>query len=187
MNTPRLVLIDMDNVIADLDGHLLRVWGERYPNEPTVKPEDRKSHWIGDNFTKEQDTRIRAMVREPQFFADLPAIPGSIEAIKEMIAMGYEVRVCTSPLSHHKTCINEKCGWIREMFDEEFVNRLIVTRDKDLIFGDVLIDDAPEVKAKLRTPVWKHIIFDAPYNQEVTDRPRMHWGNWREVFNQLYT
>merc|ERR1719487_2609385 len=50
------------------------------------------------------------------------------------------------------------------------------------MIGDVLIDDKPEVKGKMGG-MWEHIIFDAPYNQEVEgDRLRLHaWTDWKGV------
>jgi len=52
--------------------------------------------------------------------------------------------------------------------------------------GDLLIDDKPLIQGAVR-PCWKHILFDAPYNRDVADRPRINWSNWRNVLaGELY-
>lgn len=184
MSHPSVILVDMDNVLADLDGQFLRIWKERYPAVPAPELEEREHHWIGHHFAVEHDASVRALVREPGFLRGLPPIPGAIEAIRQMTENGFDVLVCTAPFSHHSTCLQEKQDWINQHFDEEFVNRLIVTRDKTLIAGDILIDDAPEIQGR-RKPLWKYILFDAPYNQKNNGIPRLDWINWREVLSQV--
>jgi 5'-nucleotidase len=59
------------------------------------------------------------------------------------------------------------------------VARIIVSKDKALVHGDVLVDDKPEIKGAL-TPAWHHVIFDQPYNRQIGGI-RMTWENWRNV------
>jgi len=49
--------------------------------------------------------------------------------------------------------------------------------------GDVLIDDKPKITGA-HFPVWKQLLFDAPYNGHVTDRPRLH--RWVDVDSLLH-
>jgi len=53
-------------------------------------------------------------------------------------------------------------------------------KDKTLIIGDILIDDKPEIKG-ISTPNWEHIIFDQPYNKNITNKKRINWDNFKEV------
>ena len=58
---------------------------------------------------------------------------------------------------------------------------------RQLVQGHLLIDDKPLIEGAAK-PRWKHILFDAPYNRQVTDRPRITWANWRNVLaGELYT
>jgi hypothetical protein len=41
------------------------------------------------------------------------------------------------------------------------VNRVILTHDKTLVRGDVLIDDKPGITGNM-IPAWKHLVFDSP-------------------------
>lgn len=80
----------------------------------------------------------------------------------------------------------EKYLWVEKHLGREATNRLILTKDKTLVRGDILIDDKPHIAGAMR-PQWKHIVYDAPYNRERKDVPRMTWQNWRNVLaGELY-
>ena len=69
--------------------------------------------------------------------------------------------------------------WIKEHLGQEFAERTIITRDKTLVYGDILIDDKPEVTG-IHTPAWTHVVYDQPYNREATAN-RLTWNNYKEV------
>jgi 5'-nucleotidase len=74
--------------------------------------------------------------------------------------------------------VGEKYAWVEQHLGAEFVQRIVLTRDKTLVHGDVLIDDKPEIGG-LRKPDWRHLIYDQPWNRHV-DGPRLTWADWRE-------
>jgi hypothetical protein len=60
---------------------------------------------------------------------------------------------------------------------------MVMTRDKCLVQGDVLIDDKPEITGSL-IPTWEHIVFAAPYNKQSPNDLRLRidtWDEWRLV------
>jgi 5'-nucleotidase len=68
--------------------------------------------------------------------------------------------------------------WVESRFGAGWAERTIITKDKTMVNGDVLIDDKPEVKG-LCNPSWEHILFDQPYNQEVVGKRRiMSWSDF---------
>lgn len=70
---------------------------------------------------------------------------------------------------------------MEEHLGRDFVKRLILTKDKTLVFGDFLIDDKPEIKG-VKLPSWEHLIFDQPYNINIiNNKRRINWNNYREV------
>jgi len=115
------------------------------------------------------------------FYRDLP-LPGAVEAVTDPLAEGFDVYICTSPLVQYQNCALEKYEWVEEHLGSEFTKRVILTRDKTLVRGDVLIDDKPVIGG-ISTPQWRHVLFDRPYNRSIPG-PRMHWDNWREVLAQ---
>jgi 5'-nucleotidase len=61
---------------------------------------------------------------------------------------------------------------------------MVITQDKTLVCGDVLIDDKPVIEG-LMTPQWVHMVFDASYNQHIQTPFRMTWSNWVNAFESL--
>jgi len=125
---------------------------------------------------------VKEVYNSPGFIRSLPVVQGSIEAIKELSSRGYEVFICSAPLSNYENCVLEKHEWIEEHLGREWTRKLILTRDKTLVKGKLLIDDRPEIKGAA-TPEWEHILYDRPYNRNIKDKRRLTWGNWKEVLN----
>ncbi len=76
--------------------------------------------------------------------------------------------------------VAEKFAWVKEHLGQEFVERIVLTRDKTLVRGDILVDDKPEVTG-VCTPAWMHVLYDQPYNQHIRQKPRLTWANYEEV------
>ena len=60
--------------------------------------------------------------------------------------------------------------------------KTIITKDKTIITGDLLIDDKPEVTGS-QEPTWEHILYSQPYNKDVKSKRRITWENWKPVIN----
>lgn len=118
--------------------------------------------------------------RAPGFYRNLPPLPDGITAVREMLERGIDVRICTSPLRTYRYCVPEKFDWIMEHLGPQWIERIIVTRDKTLVHGNVLIDDKPNVTGAMR-PSWEHVVYDMPFNRNVNGKRRLTWANWREM------
>jgi 5'-nucleotidase len=176
------ILVDMDGVLADFEGHFLALWREAHPDEPYIPPEERTSFWLVEQYPEELHQRMWDIMLAPGFFAEIPPVPGGLEAVGEMLTLGHEVHICSSPLLGNPTCASDKYAWIERHLDRDWAARLILSSDKTIVEGDVLIDDRPDPEAGgARTPTWTHIVFDHPYNRSVPEKPRLDWGNWKEI------
>lgn len=175
-----LILLDQDGVLADFEGGFIQAWQQHYPDLAPIAREDRRHFNLLDDYPADLHERTMALYTAPGFIGQLPPIDGAIEAVRELLALGLDIRFCTSPLHQYENCVAEKYHWIEHHFGRPATQRLILTRDKTLVRGDLLIDDKPRIEG-LVTPSWRHIVFDAPYNREVTDTPRMTWANWRDT------
>lgn len=178
-----LVLIDQDAVLADFDGGFDAIWRESYPERPFVPAADRRHFYIRDDYPAEYRDDIRAIHTAQGFILGLSPMPGALEALADMLAAGHDVRICTSPLSAFRFCVFEKYQWAHDNLGPDWVGRLIITKDKTLVRGDVLIDDKPEVTGTL-VPTWEHLVFDAPYNVDAPGR-HISWSNWRKVLGDV--
>lgn len=110
------VFIDMDGVMADFEG-----------------------------FMAEFSVDAEYIKRQPGCYRRLRPIPGAIEAIRQIIAMGYEVWVATKPPTAQPHAYAEKVAWILEHLPE-LERRIIITHDKGLLGDecDFLCDDMPQ-------------------------------------------
>jgi len=174
------ILIDMDGVIADFDGEFLKRWRERHPDKFYVPLAERTTFYVKQQYPDELKPLVSEIVLEPGFFRDMMPMDGGREALFEMDKMGFEVFICTSPMSTYQNCVLEKFEWVDRVFGPQWVKRIILTKDKTLVKADYLIDDKPEITGVEDTPSWEHIIYDRPYNRDV-NKKRITWENWKDV------
>jgi 5'-nucleotidase len=175
------ILIDMDGVIADFEGDFLRRWIELHPEKSFIPLEERKGFYVKSQYPKEYHTFVEEIYHGCGFYQNLPPIPGSLEALKELQASKHDILLCTSPmLPKYENCVLEKYHWVYDRLGEHWVNNIVLTKDKTIVKGDVLIDDKPEIKG-LVDPEWEHVIYDQPYNRHIEGQKRLTWQNWKEV------
>ncbi|NXP44225.1 NT5C protein, partial [Heliornis fulica] len=131
--------------------------------------------------------KVASVYESPGFFLGLEPIPGALEAMQEMIHMqDTEVFICTSPLRKYEHCIVEKYKWVEKHLGPEFVERIILTRDKTVVSGDLLFDDKDTIRGAEPNPSWEHVLFTCCHNQHVPlQAPRrrlLSWaGDWRAI------
>jgi 5'-nucleotidase len=169
------ILVDMDGVIADW-GHAYGESLERHGEAARLIPRhaDQRTFNLNDGRTEEEKDIIASVMVEPGFYAQLQPIPGAKQALKEAVKAGHDVRIVTSPWVSNPTCASDKLNWIVKHYGSQWGARVVITADKTLVRGDILIDDKPEVKGSLM-PEWEHILFDQPYNQHVQRRRIVQW------------
>jgi 5'-nucleotidase len=181
MNTLRKsILVDQDGVLANYQEHLLALWENEHPHEFRLPLHAVTEHDISVLFPQDCRDELEAITLRKGFFLSLPPIAGGKDALEEMLAMGHDVRICTSPKKIHRHCVPEKFAWVEEHLGGKWVDRIVLTRDKTLVCGDILIDDKPDIVG-ICTPSWKHLLYDQPYNRHITTQPRLTWVNYRKV------
>ncbi len=178
---PKTILIDMDGVLADFEGHFLSIWRQRYPEEFYVEIKDRKEFYITRDYPQKYKSKIHEIYAEKGFFLSLPPLPGAIEGVKYLKSKGHTIKFCTSPIDAYEHCVTEKYAWIEKHLGKEWTHHVILTKDKTYVVGDFLIDDKPVITGEYPTPLWTHIIFRAPYNQEVKTQPHTLLESWDKV------
>lgn len=176
-----IILVDMDDVLADFEGEFLERWRKQYPDKPYVPFEDRTTFCLEQQYPEELHELMNTIYHAPGFCRSLKPIPGSLEAVLEMKKEGHDVFICTAPLRRYEDCVLEKYEWTDKHLGREWTRRIILTADKTLVHGDFLIDDKPEIKG-IMTPVWEHILYDKPYNRQVTGKKRLKsLKDWKSV------
>jgi 5'-nucleotidase len=175
------ILVDQDGVLADWGkayGESLDAIGDAAVNIP--RHHQQTTFNLNEGRTPAERAIIKQVMCETGFYDRLEPIPGSRTALREMVKEGHDVRIVTSPWVSNPTCASDKLNWVIRRYGNHWGQRVILTTDKTLVRGDVLIDDKPEVKGAAR-PLWKHVLFSQPYNLTV-NKPRItEWSEWRTV------
>lgn len=163
-------LIDMDGTICDFMGHVYETveaeTGRRYCHADTV------DYWFND--CPDRDLFLSIMNREGTY-RHLDVITGAVKAVNRL-RESYDVVVCSAPPKASKTAEDEKREWLAEHFDADFAEQAIITRDKHLVIGRILIEDNPDID---RNANWRPVMFDQAWNRGVTDLPRMY--GWHDL------
>jgi 5'(3')-deoxyribonucleotidase len=132
------ILLDMDNVIADFSGCYAlshyREEGNVYTN--TYGPPE---------------------MYKPHFFRDLPPLEVGMKLYKALLGRGYNITICTQPVSTNPNSYKEKVEWLQD-YCPEMISSLVMTQNKTQIKADFLIDD----NRKWESPdaSYKFIYFD---------------------------
>lgn len=139
---PRLLHLDMDQVVVDFRSHYLAVTG--YPWDDQLTPADRWAPLAG---------------KEEGFFLAMPAFPGSVDFVQAVERLAaprdIEVRFLTAipSLMPFPTAEAEKTQWVREQLNSALPVAIgPYARDKvrHCRPGDILIDDNPQNIAQWR-------------------------------------
>lgn len=180
MNTrQKRILVDQDGVLANyVRGHLEAIRRE-FPELAMIDESEISEFDTDAHFPKAYRSRIEALSLRKGFFLGLQPIEGAIDAMKDMLASGHDVRICTAPKKIFDHCVAEKFAWVKYHLGQKWTERIILTRDKTLVHGDYLIDDKPSITG-VYSPSWEHVFYDQPYNR-MWDRPRLTWSNYKEV------
>ncbi len=172
----------MDGVIANFEKGVLDTYRSRHPDKPFVPLEQRTSFYVKEQYPKELQPLIEEIYLSQGFYLGLPVIEGSLEALSELVSRGDDVHICTSPLSKNPFCVQEKYDWVKTHLGKDWVDRVLIRKDKTLEGGNFLIDDKPDVTGS-QIPTWEHILYSQPYNLHVNSKRRMTWKNWKSVID----
>ena len=129
----KLLYIDLDGVIADfisaMHSHPLR----------KIPPYDEHPDTI------------------PNIFRNLQLIEGAIASVNQLLeSEKYEVYFLSTAPWGNTSAWTDKRIWLEEHFGEKINRKLILTHRKDLVKGDILIDDRPNNGAKDFEGKWIH-------------------------------
>jgi len=74
-------------------------------------------------------------------FSKFEPMPGAIDAVKKIIAMGHDVFIATTPPWNNPAAWGQKRDWIEKHLPK-LKRKMFLTHRKDLLKGDILVDDS---------------------------------------------
>lgn len=162
------LFIDMDGVLVDL----MAGWMP-YLNEVTgkdIKVED-INVWGVEDVWSIPFSKARKPLHGPSFWEDLSPYPGAVDFVETLDAMGHTVYIASSPFP------SDNCAWGKKMWLEDHMpflpyNRLVLIHDKQLLRGDMLIDDKPENLVAFKG---HRVLFNQPWNANLTTGILEQW------------
>ncbi len=176
-----IILVDQDGPLADFEGEFLKRWRHQFPDEPYIPLAERKASHVRDDYPPYLIAKVQSIYCASGFFSDLSPVQGGCEALEDMVAHGHTVFICTSPISQYEHCVKEKYEWVERHLGRAWTRKVILTKDKTMVRGDILIDDWPVIEG-CTTPIWQHVLFDHPYNRHVQQKFRLlSWVHWRAL------
>ena len=156
--TEMTILVDMDDTIEQL----LKAWvaraNEKFGRSVTL---DEITDWnVGKSYTGISPKEIYDVTYEKGFWESIEPMPGAADALKHFMDEGHEVYIVTATEPEH---VEEKMnGLLFRYFPFISWNQVIITSRKQLIHGDVLIDDGIH---NLEGGKYRKILFTAPHNR----------------------
>lgn len=161
-----LYLIDVDGVVADFSGALLRSIGVRLEEKDITQ-------WdLFGLLTSAERDRAFTLLKDPHFWQYMPLIRGTQASILE-IAKHHEVMFLSAPWAGCREWEAARRDWIAYHFGKDLSKKFISapSEQKYLVRGSLIIDDKTSTidawhDHNPEKPAW---LFDAPYNR--SDKP----------------
>ena len=151
------ILVDLDDVLNNLLECWVKLLNGRY--NLNARAQDSKIWNVQGIYPTLTEEEVYRPIYEEEVWKMLSPRPGSVETLKKMIDHGHDVIIVTA--SVYQT-LHLKMDWLFAIFPFLSWENVIITRRKQLIRGDVLIDDGYH---NLEGGEYFKILIDAPYNQ----------------------
>lgn len=177
------LLYDLDDNVAHFRRRFNEIRVEHFPKHTGIPVlDEHPSFNLWEGRTEEEKEAISAIMDWPNFYRDLEPYEGAVDAVKEAVAMGHDVYFLSAPWTTNKTCASDKYAWVEEHFGHDLAKKLILSRDKTIVAGDILFDDKHPIENK-GAATWEQVFMDAPYNRGVPGYRIHGWttGEWQEI------
>ena len=156
--TEMTILVDMDDTIEQLLEAWVKRANEKFDRNVTL---DEITGWnVAAPYTGLTRKQIYDVIYEKGFWKTVRPMPGAAEALEYFMKKGHEVFIVTATEPEH---VEEKMnGLLFRYFPFLTWNQVIITGRKQMIRGDVLIDDGIH---NLEGGQYRKILFTAPHNR----------------------
>jgi len=180
------IAMDLDGVVCAFFQRLIEVYNLRFNGNLTLSSFN--DYEFERCLPPDIVAKLLTIFNEPNYFLNLLPLPKAIETVKELVALKYDVKICTAPARKPDKKVNgrsaaEKFDWL-EIHIPELCNQTIVTIFKEYIAMDLLVDDSPMniVKWCKANPEGIGFLVDQPWNKMFTDfPPNAVVGNLQDV------
>ena len=174
------LLVDMDDTIEQLLVAWVNTLNSRYGYN--VKREDVTDWDVSKFFPGLSQEEVYGIEQIEGFWDSVEPMPGAVQGLRKFIDDGHTVYIVTTASYMGIPDRMEHC--LFKYFPFITWENVIVTAHKELIKGDVLIDDGIHNHT---SPDCAHILVDTPYNRKFDEKAlglkRVY--NWDEIVKEI--
>lgn len=174
------ILIDADGVLENLTQEWVAILNEKYGT--SVEYGDVLEWDMTKSFPTLTREQVYGVELEEALYLRLKPLEGAVETVNRLLDEGHELFIVTS--TPYQIIPFKMENVFFKFFSRLTWENVIVTYRKQLIKGDVLIDDGFH---NLLGGSYHKLLMDAPYNRkydaEAYGMVRVH--NWKEIDEQL--
>ena len=163
-------LFDLDGVIIDLTKGWLAKYNQEYDDNLTI--DEMFGKWDVENAVKpEARDDIYNMLDNADEYASLDPISGAVEGMQKLHDSGEFDLYILSAFMGKGGVADGKCRWIDEHLPFVDKDNIILAHDKELVYGDFLVDDSDKNLLKwmaFQSPLNSNasaIMMEAPHNK----------------------
>lgn len=180
--------VDLDGVVGDHTGRFREIVAELRGVDPQSLPLERSWDFHEWGFASaEYESLHKLAVTEYDMIRTMPVIEGAADALWRLSDAGIWIRIITHRLYvnwAHARAVGDTAAWL----DEHRIpyRDLCFLGAKPEVQADAYIDDAPHNIAALRDLGNTVIVFEQPYNRDITDGFRAKdWGEVEAIVAEL--
>lgn len=175
------IVVDQDQVLCQWVERILEWFNEDKGTKFTIN--DIKTWNMTDNLGEHSKDFLRSCMRYPELYRDLDSVEDAIEGMQFLHEQGHDVIIATAVPKCAGIAYHGKLEWIRRNMPWFDLNNFVAIQRKDLLSGDILLDDGPHnIEAWLKTKRTA-VVFDAPWNRKVKCKYRVK--SWQEFVDAL--
>jgi len=175
------LLIDMDGVCCHTYQAVADWYNKEYGGGCILA--EQKHFLISELCVKAPDGAVKAYFDSPGFFRNLPVRKGCPEVLYRLHKRGHDIVFVTHVPKQSVTGLYEKREWLQEHLPFISPRNIIAAQRKELVSGDLLLDDGPE---NIISFPGITCVFDAPYNREVAGTHRIYtWFEFENIVKRI--
>ena len=170
------ILVDMDDTIEQLLKAWVRAVNEKY--QQSARYEDIRSWDVSAAFPDLTWEEVYGIISMPGFWKTVEPIPGAAEALQRLMRDGHDVYIVTA--TTYRSVPEKMDDLLFRYVPVLSWDQVIITRNKQMIRGDVLIDDGIH---NLEGGDYVKILMTAPHNRDYDAKANgmIRVENWDEI------
>lgn len=174
------ILVDMDDTIENLSDAWLKVLNQKF--NTNITRQDVRTWSIREMFPSATREEVYGCLDDPEFWKDVTPREDALEVLPKLIEQGHEIYIVTA--SSYKSIEAKVENVLFKYFPYIDWNHVIITRNKKMITGDVLVDDGPH---NLVGGNFAKILINQPYNEDFNELScgATRVNNWYEAMEYI--